>query len=332
MNLGSPDSPSVPDVRKYLTEFLMDGRVIDKPYVMRSLLVKGIITPFRAPKSAEAYASIWSPEGSPLVEITRQLTRALQSVRPEPVVMAMRYGNPSMKAAYDELAGQHPDLEKVVLVPLYPHYAMSSYETAVEHAKEVHHQGRYPFNIDFVPPFFADEGYIDALAASIRQYHKPGVHLLFSYHSIPERHIHKSDVTGSHCLQVADCCHVPSEAHPYCYRHQCLTTTRLVVAKLGLSAADYSVSFQSKLGRSKWLTPATTARLAEMPKKGVKRLSVVCPAFVSDCLETLEEVAIRERANFMESGGEEYTFIPCMNTASDWVRALSNLIVTCRKQ
>ena len=326
MNLGSPDTPSVPDVRRYLTEFLMDGRVIDKPYAVRSLLVKGIITPFRAPKSAEAYESIWTPQGSPLVDITRQLAAALQAVRTEPVVMAMRYGNPTMKSAYDALMEQHPDLDRVLLVPLYPHYAMSSYETAVEHAKEVHHQGRYPFNIYFVPPFFADAGYIDALTASIRGHHKPGTHLLFSYHSIPERHIHKSDVTGNHCLRVADCCNVASEAHPYCYRHQCLATTRLVVQQLGLTAADYSVSFQSKLGRSKWLTPATTATLAEMPKRGIKQLAVVCPAFVSDCLETLEEVAIRERANFMENGGEEYTFIPCMNTAPTWVAALSSLV------
>lgn len=326
MNLGSPDSTKVKDVRNYLQEFLMDERVIDSPYIIRTLLVKGIITPFRAPKSAEAYSSIWTSEGSPLVAITRDLKKELERIVEEPVEIAMRYGKPTMKHAYDQLATKHPGLEEVVLLPLYPHYAMSSYETAVEHAKAIHKTGGYKFSIKTVKPFYNHPAYINALADVMRPCLQSKSHLLFSYHSIPERHIQKSDVTGNHCLVNGNCCAVDSPAHEYCYKHQCLVTTQLVADKLGLSKDKYSVAFQSKLGRSEWLKPATTARLEQLPKEGVKNLMVVCPSFVSDCLETLEEIAIREKENFLEAGGETFTFIPCMNTHPSWVVAVKTLV------
>ena len=325
MNLGSPDSVKVKDVRVYLREFLMDERVIDSPYIWRSILVKGLITPFRAPKSAEAYAAIWGADGSPLVSITYKQQAALQHKIHEPIEVAMRYGNPTMKAAYDQILAKHPKLEEVVLLPLYPHYAMSSYETAVEHAKAVHKKGKYPFKISFVPPFYNEPAYIGALADSIRPY-LDGGHLLFSYHSIPERHILKSDVTGSHCLKSANCCDAESPASGYCYRHQCFVTTRLIAQSLGLAADQYSISFQSKLGRSEWLKPSTTLRMEQMPREGIKNLLVVCPSFVSDCLETLEEIAIREKENFMNAGGERYTFIPCMNVQEGWIKAMAGLV------
>jgi ferrochelatase len=328
MNLGSPDSVQVKDVRKYLQEFLMDERVIDTPYLWRYVLVKGIITPFRAPKSAEAYAAIWGKEGSPLVAITMRQQKALQALIPEPVEVAMRYGNPKMKAAYDTLAAKYPALEEVVLLPMYPHYAMSSYETAVVQAETVHRKGKYPFGIKIVPPFYNDPGYISALAESIRPYLRPGGHLLFSYHSIPERHIMKSDVTGNHCLKSADCCQTASPAHKHCYRHQCFATMQLVTALLGMEVGSYSISFQSKLGRSEWLKPSTTLRMEQMPKEGIKNLAVVCPSFVADCLETLEEIDIRERDNFIKAGGESFTFVPCMNVQERWVEAMKNLVVS----
>lgn len=328
MNLGSPDSTSTRDVKKYLDEFLMDGRVIDSPYLIRSILVKAIITPFRAAKSAEAYSTIWTKDGSPLVHITRQVQQELQKIVDEPVEIAMRYGSPNMKTAYDNLANKYPNLEEVILLPLYPHYAMSSYETAVAHAEDTHKKGKYKFSISAIAPFYNNPDYIDALVESIAPHVKnDGRHLLFSYHSIPERHIHKSDVTGSHCLTTEGCCDKPSAAHAHCYRHQCYTTTRLVAEKLGLAKDSYSVSFQSKLGRSAWLTPATTARMEQMPAEGIKDLMVVCPSFVSDCLETLEEVAIREKENFMNAGGTSYVFIPCMNTQKSWVAAIKKWVV-----
>jgi ferrochelatase len=328
MNLGSPDSTSVKDVRNYLNEFLMDERVIDKSYLLRTMLVKGIITPFRAPKSAEAYETIWTKEGSPLVNITYQQQKALQQLITEPVEVAMRYGNPNMKFAYDKMLRENPGVEEVVLLPLYPHYAMSSYETAVEHAKTVHAKGKYPFSIRFVDPFYNHPAFIEALAESIKPYlTNNNTHLLFSYHSIPEGHVTKRDPTGTHCLTSKDCCTTTSPAHKFCYRHQCYVTTRLVVERLGVTAYKYSVAFQSKLGRAEWLKPATTARMEQMPAEGIKDLAVVCPAFVSDCLETLEEINVREKENFLKAGGQNYTFIPCMNEQPKWINAMKTLLL-----
>ncbi len=327
MNLGSPDSTEVRDVRKYLDEFLMDERVIDSPYILRSILVKGIITPFRSPKSAEAYSTIWTENGSPLVYITRQLKEALAPVMNEPIAVAMRYGNPDMKSAYEDILKQMPDVEEIILLPLYPHYAMSSFETASVHAQKVFKDEGYSFKIKIVRPFYNHPAYITALAESMRPYITDNAnHLLFSYHSIPEGHIIKSDITRSHCFQSGDCCVKDSPAHDYCYRHQCLTTTKLVTEKLGISNERYSVAFQSKLGRAEWLKPATTMRMEQMPKEGNKNLTVVCPSFVSDCLETLEEIEVREKENFMNAGGESFTYIPCMNTRAAWVDAVVELI------
>jgi ferrochelatase len=327
MNLGSPDSTTVKDVRRYLNEFLMDERVIDKPYLLRKVLVGGIIVPFRAPKSAEAYKSIWTAQGSPLIELTRQLQNALQKQTSAPVEIAMRYGNPSVESAYDKLSDKVPGLEEVVAIPLYPHYAMSSYETAVAYAREVHSKNRYPFKLTFIKPFYNQSNYINALAETIRPYlSKPYDHILFSYHGIPERHVMKTDPTGSHCLKVDNCCSVNSVAHATCYRHQIITTTRLVAEKLQIPQAKFSFSFQSRLGRDEWLKPYTAKRFEEMPGEGIKKLLIVCAAFVSDCLETLEEIAVEGRDSFVRSGGESLTLIPCLNTHSLWVETLSNWI------
>ena len=327
MNLGSPDSTEVKDVRRYLDEFLMDGRVIDTPLLWRALLVKGIIVPFRAPKSAVAYRSIWTKDGSPLIVISKQLQQALQEQVTEPVALAMRYGNPAPWTAYDELLQQQPDLEEVVLVPLYPHYAMSSYETAVEYARKIHRKGKYRFKLTVVPPFYDDAAYLEALVDSIKPYlEKAYDHIVFSYHGIPERHVHKSDVTRQHCLKTDNCCAVDSEAHKTCYRHQCIVTTNRVAQALNIPASKYSFSFQSRLGRDEWLKPYTAIRLAEMPKEGIKKLLILCPAFVSDCLETLEEMGEEGREIFLHAGGEEFTLIPCLNVHPAWVSALKGLL------
>jgi len=326
MNLGSPDSTEINDVKRYLREFLMDGRVIDVPYLIRFFLVKGIIVPSRAANSAEAYKTIWTDKGSPLIEFTRQLQNAVQQNFDEPVEIAMRYGNPSPNEAYKKLLEKFPDLEEVVLMPLYPHYAMSSYESAVEYMKEVHEKNKYSFKLETIKPYYNSPDYINALAESIkpflqRDYDK----LLFSYHGIPERHIRKSDITKSHCLSSANCCEVDSPAHDYCYRHQVRMTTELVIQKLNLPANKYEISFQSRLN-NKWLQPFTDIRLEEMPNEGSKKLLVVCPAFVSDCLETLEEIALRGKESFMNAGGESYAMIPCLNTNPLWVNAITKWI------
>jgi len=324
MNLGSPDSTSVKDLKKYLSEFLMDERVIDTPYLSRLLLVKGIIVPFRAPKSAEAYKSIWTKEGSPLIVLTKQLQSALQKLIDEPVEIAMRYGNPTPKFAFDKLIRENPDLKEVLAIPLYPHYAMSSYETAVEYAKEVHLKNKYSFRLKFIKPYYNEENYIDALTESMKPFLEQEFdHFLFSYHGVPERHIYKGDVTKQHCLKVENCCEVSSVAHQQCYRHQCFVTTRLVAEKLGIPKEKFSVSFQSRLGRSEWLKPYTAERLAQLPTEGKKKILVACPAFVSDCLETLEEIAEQGKEIFLHGGGERFTMIPCLNVHPAWVTTLA---------
>ena len=331
MNLGSPDSTQVKDVRKYLMDFLMDARVIDSPYFFRSMLVGGIIVPFRAPKSAKAYKLIWTKEGSPLIVLTKQLQNALQQEISEPVEVAMRYGNPTMKKAYENLLKRDPEIEEVIAIPMYPHYAMSSYETAVEHAIEVHEKEKYKFKLTIVKPYFNEENYIDALAESIRPFlNQPFDKLLFSFHGVPEGHVQSSDTTGKHCLKMYACCEVNSPAHKYCYRHQCSITAQLVADKLGLPKEKFTYSFQSRLGRAEWLKPYTALRFEELPTEGVKKLLVACPAFVSDCLETLEEIAVEGKETFMHAGGENFTMIPCLNVHPKWVNTLKHYIETIK--
>jgi ferrochelatase len=328
MNLGSPDSPEVKDVRRYLNEFLMDERVIDKfSYLFRLLLVKGIIVPFRAPKSAHAYNTIWTKDGSPLIVISKQLQEAVQAYTEYPVEIAMRYAHPSPKIAFDNLVAKMPHLKEVILVPMYPHFAMSSFETAVVYAQEIHKNEGYKFKLNIIEPYYNNTEYINAMCANIAPYlEKEYDHILFSFHGIPERHLKVSDTTGQHCLTCDNCCQVPSEAHKTCYKHQCLETMRLVMEQLNIPKEKFSHAFQSRLGREPWLKPYTDFRLAEMPKEGIKKLLILCPAFVSDCLETLEEIEIRGKEIFLAAGGEYYEMIPCMNAHPEWAKAVAKWI------
>lgn len=327
MNLGSPDSTEVADVKRYLDEFLMDKKVIDYPYLIRLLVVKGIITPKRSPRSAEAYEKIWWEEGSPLIVLTERLQEALENEIHEPVEIAMRYGKPSLTGAFKKLMERVPDLEEVVVFPLYPHYAMASYETAVEYGKEIYKKGKYPFKLKVLPPFYKEPGYIQALADNIRPHlNQDFDYLLFSYHGVPVRHILKGDITHNHCLKHEDCCFIDSPAHQFCYRHQVLTTMELTAKALGLSKSRYGHSFQSRLGREEWLQPYTADVLQQLPKEGKKKLLVVCPAFVMDCLETLEEIAMQGKETFMEAGGESYQMLPCLNLDPAWIRFVTHWI------
>lgn len=327
MNLGSPDSTEVRDVKRYLDEFLMDEKVIDKPWLFRLLLVKGIITPFRASKSANAYKSVWTKDGSPLIVISRQLQESLQKLVSEPVEIAMRYGSLTPEKAFDALYKRNPSLEEVIAVPLYPHYAMSSYETAAEHAIRTHQKKRYPFALKLVKPFYNEPVYINALAESIRPYLTGKYdHILFSYHGIPARHLHRNDPAAlQQCLASQGNCAPGSPGFANCYKRHTFETTRLVMEQLGIPESKYSISFQSRLGRG-WLEPFTDNRLQQMPGEGIKNLLILCPAFVSDCLETLEEIAEEGKKTFLEAGGESFSMIPCLNTNPAWVDALKTLI------
>ena len=325
VNLGSPDSPSVPDVRRYLREFLMDGRVLDTAWPIRFCVVNFAILPRRPKESAHAYSTIWTKEGSPLVVISKNVQRLLQQRLSIPVELAMRYQNPSIDNAVKKLAAQ--GVTETLLIPLFPHYAMSSYETAVVRVQDAMQRFAPRATLKVVDPYYDDPDYIEALVASAREYLDGGYdHLLFSFHGIPERHLRKADPTGCHCLRAENCCETPSEAHQFCYRAQCLKTMRQFVAKAGVPPGKYSFAFQSRLGRDPWLKPYTDFELERFAKEGIKKLLVICPAFVSDCLETIEEIGMRGRVSFLEAGGKEFALIPCMNEHPQWIDALERMI------
>ncbi len=331
VNLGSPKSTSVSDVKSYLNEFLMDKRVIDTPYLLRAFLVKGIILNTRPKKSAEAYRKIWWKEGSPLIVLSERLTKKVNQKTTIPVELAMRYGQPSIKNGIQKLADK--GVTEILLIPLYPQFAMATTETITVLAEKIIKKHFSNITLTYISPFYNNEDYINTLSNSINntlKKVKPD-HLLFSYHGIPERHIKKSDITKSHCKIDGSCCKSPSAAHKYCYRHQCYETTRLVAKKLNLKEGDYSVSFQSRLGKDPWLQPYTDKTIDLLAKKGVQKLAVATPAFVADCLETLEEIGIEAKQSFHNNGGKDFTTIPCLNDNTEWVDTLSNWINTWNK-
>lgn len=328
MNLGSPDSPSVPDVRRYLREFLMDGRVIDTPWPIRFALVNGLILVTRPKDAAHAYSTIWTSEGSPLVATSRRVKTLLEEKLDCPVELCMRYQNPPPLQALRSLHEQ--GVTEVFLIPLFPHYAMSSFESAVERVRVVIKE--FPqMKLRVMPAYYNHPDYIDALVKSAQPYlEQEHDLLLFSFHGIPERHLCKSDPTKAHCFKVPNCCDVPSPAHATCYRHQCFETVRLFVDKAGLTRDQYAVSFQSRLGRDPWLKPYTDLELPRFAQEGKKRVLVICPAFVSDCLETIEEIGIRGEQTFTEAGGTSLSLIPCMNEHPRWIQALATFVESNR--
>jgi len=326
VNLGSPDSPTPKDVKKYLGEFLMDERVIDLPFVARTALVKGIILKTRPKQSAAAYKKIWWDEGSPLIVISERLQSKIQKQVDVPVALAMRYGSMTIKKGLQELVDK--GVEEVLIFPLYPQFAMATTETITVFAEELRKEHFPQLKIESFPAFYNKADYIEVLSHSIKNHleGKNYEYLLFSYHGVPERHIKKSDVTKSHCKIDGSCCVTPSKAHEFCYRHQCLEVTRLVAQKLQLKEGAYSSSFQSRLGFDPWLQPYTDRTIERLAKQGVKNMAIVTPAFVSDCLETLEEIAMEGKEIFHEMGGNAFTTIPCLNDDDEWANLLAKWV------
>ena len=323
INLGSPDSTSIKDVRRYLDEFLMDERVIGKSYWFRWFLVKVIILNTRPRKSAKAYKKIWWKEGSPLIVLSKRLFDKVTKLVKFPVALAMRYGSISIFKGLKEL--DEKGVKNITVLPLYPHYAMSSYETVVEKVKDEVKTNFPHLKIKTVEPFYNDKKYIDLLCKKIKstiskiEYD----HILFSYHGIPISHLKISDPTNSHCYKVKDCCNNHSDAHKFCYKHQVLETTELVIKKLKIDKNKYSNAFQSRLPNEAWLKPYTDDELVRLAKDGKKKLVIVTPAFVTDCLETLEEIAMEGKEEFLEAGGESYHYVPCLNDDDDWAKLIS---------
>ena len=330
LNIGSPDAPTAWSVRRYLREFLSDPRVLDLPAPVRWLLLYGVILPRRPRTSAAAYATVWTAKGSPLIEHTLDLAaameRGLEKRRPETfsVQVAMRYGRPSIGAALDEF--ERLGVRRILVLPLYPQFATSSVGSALAAVyTDLSRRWNSPA-VEVLPPFFDEPGYLTvlerSLSASLRG--RDFDHLLFSFHGLPERHIRKSDRSGR-CLE-SGCCDAPQAANSYCYRAQCFTTARLTAEAMGITPDMWSVSFQSRLGRTPWIRPFTDERLLELGRQG-RRLVTAAPSFTADCLETLEELADRGGRSFLEAGGKEYTYLPCLNSDPLWAAYLTDRLV-----
>ena len=333
LNLGTPDAPRAPEVRRYLRQFLMDPYVIDIPGVLRWLLVHGIILRFRPKKSAEAYQKIWTDRGSPLLfhllDLVDGVQKELDQTEPGQwvVIPAMRYGSPSIDSALQKV--KNLGITEVKVAPLYPQYSLAATQSSVAETQEAVKRVAPELQVQFLPAFYNQKLFIDAFVEVAREDLASYAfdHILFSFHGLPERQVKKTDLTGTHCLASEGCCERITQANQNCYRAQCFATARAMAQELGLKSEQYSVCFQSRLGRDPWIKPYTDQLYQDLPKKGVKRVAVICPAFVSDCLETLEEIRIRGREDFLHHGGEDLRLVGSLNARPGWARALTRIVL-----
>ena len=333
VNLGTPEAPATAEVRAYLREFLSDPRVIDINPLGRWLLLNVFILPFRPAKSAAAYRSVWMPGGSPLLVHSRAFADGVQTSLNEKapgrfvVRLAMRYGQPSIPSVLEELLKQ--DLERLIILPLFPQYSSAATGSALERVmKAVAESWNVPA-IDSFDSFYDAPAFIDGfrdVARPVLDAFAPD-HILFSYHGLPERQVKKSDTTGTHCLASANCCDSICPANRSCYRAHCVATTNAIVSALSLAPGTFSYSFQSRLGRTPWIKPYTDLVLPELAQKGIKRLAVFSPAFVADCLETVEEIGIRAKEQWQALGGEELVLIPSLNAHPTWVNGVADMVL-----
>ena len=327
VNLGTPDSPETPDVRKYLREFLMDGRVIDIPVVSRFFLINGVIAPFRAPKSAKVYKELWTDRGSPLLFHSEDVTKLLQEALGKNYVvrLGMRYQSPSIEGAIAQL--KEKAVDKIIVIPLFPQYASASTGSVAEKVMDIVKKWEIIPSLSFVNRFCDDPLFIKTIATLGRQYMEKEEFdfFVFSYHGLPERQILKGSV-DNYC-KLGDCCAVYHKKNRYCYRAQCFETSRLVAAELGIPAEKYIVSFQSRLGKDPWIKPYTDEIIKDLPAKGFKRVLAFSPAFVADCLETTIEVGEEFKEIFEEAGGERWQLVESLNSHPLWVESLKEMVL-----
>jgi len=328
LQLGTPNSTSVSDVRKYLREFLSDPRVLDMPAPARALLLHAVILPFRPRKSAEAYKKIWTEEGSPLTIHTAALTGRVQELLGTGyrVVFGMRYQQPSIEAAVSELTSA--DCAEIVVLPLFPQYASAAGGSATQRALEVIGSRSNVMDLRSLGAFYDNPGFIRSAAEVARPLLADFAadHVLFSYHGLPQKQVEKGDPSGEWCLASETCCDAITGVNRFCYRAQCFATTRGLVAELCLADGQYSTTFQSRLAGQKWIEPYTDKRLAWLYDNGVRRLAVFTPSFTADCLETLEEIGIRLRDQWDGLGGDEMLLLPCVNSHETWAQAVADMV------
>ena len=317
INLGSPRDLELKSIKDYLKEFLSDDLVIDYPKFLQQILVNWIIIPSRYKNTREAYSEIWTENGSPLIHDTIALGEKVGAKSGVLVEVSMRYQFPSIEEGLKKLKAK--GCSEIFVVPLYPHYAMSTVLTTEREVTRIESKLGLDLQLNFIGAFYNEGGYISSLSDVInRNRQKESDYLLFSYHGIPNRHLIKTDPTESHCLKVTNCCEIESKAKPFCYKAQVLETSKLCAKKLELKDNEWGVSFQSRIGPG-WIQPFTDKELVRLAEEGIQNLDVVCPAFVTDNLETLEEMNIRGRETFIEAGGKSFKYIPCLNDEESWV-------------
>ena len=327
INLGSPKELTKKSVKEYLRVFLSDDYVLDIPKILQQLILRLFILPFRPKNTLEAYELIWTPEGSPLILSTKSIAKKLSKKTGWDVNYAMRYEDPSIEKALVNFNSK--GINKIIVISLYPHNAMATTITTEMETRIVANKISENFELIFTKPFFDNEIYINTLSNSIKPYLEKSSFdkIIFSYHGIPKRQAKKTDETGEHCFSTGNCCEIESEGSKDCYRSHTRIASDLTAKKLGLSEDQWEVAYQSRLGPG-WLTPFTDRRLAELPEEGKENIAILCPSFISDCLETLEEIDIRGRKTFFDAGGRNMTYIPCLNDSEETVTLLENLVKT----
>jgi protoporphyrin/coproporphyrin ferrochelatase len=328
INLGTPDSPSTRDVRKYLTQFLNDPRVIDIHPISRFLLVNGIIVPFRAPKSAKLYKHLWTKEGSPLLIHGKKVKSLLQQELGNDylVELGMRYQNPSIESALNKL--KEAKVEKITILPLYPQYASSSTGSSVEETLRIISGWEVTPSVKVISKFYDEPEFIDSLVEVAKKYDITNYdHFIFSYHGLPERHIRKaSSHYGSSTCQLGSCCNSITKNNKYCYRASCFETTRQLVKRLNIPEGKYDTTFQSRLN-DKWIKPYSDEVITSKAKEGKKKILVFSPAFVADCLETIYEIGVEYDELFKKNGGEKIQLVESLNDHPVWIRNLKEIIL-----
>ena len=326
VNLGTPDSPNRSDVYKYLKQFLLDPRVIDVSWIQRQILVRGIIAPFRSGSSGKLYKQMWDEKGSPLKYHSVSLAKGVQEILGDDyhVELGMRYQNPSIPSALDKL--EQSRVDRIIVFPMFPHYASASTGSAHEEVMRYFSNKQVIPELKMINSYYDDEDLIDLFVKKGSDFNTNDYdHVLFSFHGLPERQMVKQDI-GNHCQQNKDCCKTFSEKNKTCYSAQCYVTAKGIAKKLGLSEDQYTVSFQSRLGRAEWIKPYTTTVLKERAAKGDKKILCYCPAFTADCLETIIELGVEYTEEWEEMGGETFDWVRSLNDDPDWMKTVARMV------